>query len=54
MNRIPQVLRKRKMQDLLDEHAERARPKPSAPLAVQEEQEAETTEPVKKGTKRSR
>ncbi|KAK3691142.1 hypothetical protein LTR37_018846 [Vermiconidia calcicola] len=53
VNRIPQVLRKRKMQDLLDEHAERARPKPSAPLAVQEEQEAETTEPVKKGTKRS-
>ncbi|KAK3722208.1 hypothetical protein LTR37_002641 [Vermiconidia calcicola] len=53
VNRIPQVLRKRKMQDLLDEHAERARPKPSAPLAVPEEQEAETTAPVKKGTKRS-
>lgn len=32
VNRIPQALRKRNIQDLLDEHADNAKPKPAAPL----------------------
>ncbi|KAM0715181.1 hypothetical protein Q7P37_009646 [Cladosporium fusiforme] len=32
VNRIPQALRKRNIQDLLDEHADVAKPKPAAPL----------------------
>lgn len=34
VNRIPQALRKRNIQDLLDEHADNAKPKPAAPLPV--------------------
>lgn len=36
MNRIPQALRKRNMQDLLDEQADAAKPKPAPPLQIQD------------------
>ena len=34
VNRIPQALRKRNMQDLLDDYTERAKPKPAAIMPV--------------------
>jgi hypothetical protein len=34
VNRIPQALRKRNIQDLLDEYANNVNPKPAAPLAI--------------------
>ena len=38
INRIPSSMRNRKMQDLLDEHAEKANPKPAPPLPAREQQ----------------
>ena len=34
VNRIPQALRKRNMQDLVDEHAAKAKPAPAPPMPV--------------------
>lgn len=52
VNRIPQGLRKRKMQDLLDEHIEREKPRPTA-VAVHKE--GEVSEGVQRnGVKRQR
>jgi ribosomal protein L12E/L44/L45/RPP1/RPP2 len=34
INRIPQALRKKNMQELVDEHAEKMRPKPKPAAAV--------------------
>ncbi|KAF2724433.1 hypothetical protein K431DRAFT_300761 [Polychaeton citri CBS 116435] len=45
INRIPQALRKRTMQDLLDEHTQRANPKPPAPLST-----SQTTKPAKQAS----
>ncbi|KAK5127033.1 hypothetical protein LTR85_008392 [Meristemomyces frigidus] len=36
VNRIPQVLRKRNMQDLLDEHSEKAKPAPPPPVPAKD------------------
>ncbi|KAK5174404.1 uncharacterized protein LTR77_001484 [Saxophila tyrrhenica] len=52
INRIPPGLRKRKMQDLLDEHAEKANPKPAPAVPVQEEQQQKEGTPARKSLKR--
>ena len=55
VNRIPQGLRKRKIQDLIEEHAEKANPKPAAPVPVQEQKATVgDEEPVRKSLKRQR
>jgi ABC-type uncharacterized transport system YnjBCD substrate-binding protein len=57
VNRIPTNLRKRKLQDLLDEHAEKANPKPSAPMPAAPKPQStavEDGEPVRKSLKRQR
>jgi len=55
VNRIPQGLRKRNIQDLIDEHAAKNNPKPAAPIPVLQKQ-AERTTPLsaKKSLKRTR
>ena len=36
VNRIPQALRKRNIQELVDEHAEKAKPLPPPPVTVED------------------
>ena len=40
INRIPQALRKKNIQDLVDEHAEKAKPKPAPAVPVIETRQA--------------
>jgi hypothetical protein len=54
VNRIPQALRKRKMQDLLDEHAEKANPKPAPAIPVHHELRQQQDDGPKKSLKRQR
>lgn len=55
VNRIPQALRKRNIQDLIDEHAAKNNPKPAAPVPVTEKQAERAAPPsVRKSLKRSR
>lgn len=55
VTRIPNALRKRKIQDLLDEHAEQAEPKPSPAVPVKETMpRVETEERPTKAVKRTR
>ncbi|KAK6424130.1 hypothetical protein LTR95_016424 [Oleoguttula sp. CCFEE 5521] len=52
--RIPPNMRKRKMQDLFDEHAENAKPKPVAPVIVAEERRPfQVSSPAVKSLKRT-
>lgn len=52
VNRIPQALRKRNIQDLLDEHADRAKPKPAPPLAIENHRQNATA--MRSSLKRTR
>ena len=52
VNRIPTALRKRKIQDLLDEYAEKENPQPAPAVPVKDDREAEVA--VKKHLKRQR
>ncbi|KAK3111284.1 hypothetical protein LTR53_013625 [Teratosphaeriaceae sp. CCFEE 6253] len=57
VNRIPQALRQRNMQDLLDEHTEKSRPAPAPPVpakddAVQQSSAQVTRSPARKSLKR--
>jgi hypothetical protein len=55
VNRIPQALRKRNIQDLLDEYANNAKPKPAAPLAIMDSrQNAVVPSATRKSLKRTR
>ena len=55
VNRIPQALRKRNIQDLLDEYANNAKPKPAAPLAIMDSrQNAVAPSATRKSLKRTR
>jgi hypothetical protein len=55
VNRIPQALRKRNIQDLLDEYANNTKPKPTAPLAIMDRhQNAVAPSATRKSLKRTR
>lgn len=55
VNRIPQALRKRNIQDLLDEHEDKAKPKPAAPLAIKDSRAYPMAPPsTRKSLKRTR
>ncbi|KAK6410280.1 hypothetical protein LTR95_018219, partial [Oleoguttula sp. CCFEE 5521] len=52
--RIPPNMRKRKMQDLFEEHAEKAKPKPVAPIVAAEERRPfQVSSPAVKSLKRT-
>jgi hypothetical protein len=55
VNRIPQALRKRNIQDLLDEYANNTKPKPAAPLAIMGSRQNDVApDATKKSLKRTR
>jgi hypothetical protein len=55
VNRIPQALRKRNMQDLLDDYAEKAKPRPAAIMpVVDSRQRAIAPSSTRKSLKRTR
>jgi hypothetical protein len=55
VNRIPQALRKRNMQDLLDDYAEKAKPRPAAiTTGIDSRQKAIAPSSTRKSLKRTR